>query len=182
MNIKFTPFLPSEINILIDFITSNIWPFHGYPKITPEKIRKNFKDGYYTGDGIKTFWIMKDEKKAGMIRLYDLKDITPLFDIRIIPSYHGKGIGEKGVKWLTEYIFKTYPHIKRIEGYTREDNLAMRKVFKKCSYVKEAHHRKSWPGPENVYFDSIGYCILREDWEEKKITPVNWDEQVFKKI
>ncbi|MEQ8192622.1 MAG: GNAT family protein, partial [Candidatus Eremiobacterota bacterium] len=99
--------------------------------------------------------------------------------IRISSSYQGKGIGEKGVKWLTEYVFKTYSHIMRIEGYTREDNLAMRKVFEKCGYIKEAHHRKSWPGQENVYFDSVGYCILREDWEENKITPVKWDDRVF---
>jgi RimJ/RimL family protein N-acetyltransferase len=179
MLINFTPFLPSEINILIDFIISDNWPFHGYPKITPEQIKKNFEEGFYTGDGIETFWIIADGEKAGMIRLYDLEDLTPIFDIRISSSYQGKGIGEKGVKWLTEYVFKTYSHIMRIEGYTREDNLAMRKVFEKCGYVKEAHHRKSWPGPENVYYDSVGYCILREDWEENKITPVKWHDRVF---
>lgn len=118
MLINFTPFLPSEINILIDFIISDNWPFHGYPKITPEQIKKNFEEGFYTGDGIETFWIIADGEKAGMIRLYDLEDLTPLFDIRISSSYQGKGIGEKGVKWLTEYVFKTYSHIMRIEGYT----------------------------------------------------------------
>lgn len=179
MFISFTPFLPSEINILIDFIASDKWPFHGYPSITPEKIRKNFEEGFFTGEGIETFWIMADKKRAGMIRLYDLEDLTPLFDIRIASSYQGKGIGEKGVKWLTEYIFKTYSHIRRIEGYTREDNIPMRRVFEKCCYIKEAHHRKSWPGPGNVYFDSVGYCILREDWNENKITPVRRDEKLF---
>lgn len=179
MIINFIPFLSSEINNLIDFLTSDTWPFHGNVRTSPEKIRKSFEEGFYTGEGIETFWIMSDELRAGMIRLFDLEDMTPLFDIRILSSYRGKGLGEKGVKWLTEYVFKTYPHIMRVEGYTRQDNIGMRKVFKKCGYIKEAHHRKAWIGPDNKYFDSVGYAILREDLEENKITPLHWNDELY---
>ena len=106
-----------------------------------------------------------------------------MFDLRILSKYRGKKIGEKTVKWMTDYIFNTYSEMYRIEGCTREDNFAMRKVFKKCGYVKEAHYRKAWPskGSKNYkeYYDSIVYTIIREDWEEKKITLVNWDDDNF---
>ena len=65
----------------------------------------------------------------------------------------------------------------RIEGQTRRDNLPMRRTFLKCGYVKEAHYRQCWPSPDGVYRDSIGYGILRSDWERGEITPAAWDDE-----
>ncbi|BCN29827.1 GNAT family N-acetyltransferase [Anaeromicropila herbilytica] len=61
--------------------------------------------------------------------------------------------------------------IDRIEANTREDNYGMRCVFHKSGFVKEAHYRKAWKG-----YDSIGYAIIREDWKNGVITPVNWND------
>jgi DNA-binding protein H-NS len=65
---------------------------------------------------------------------------------------------------------------KRIEGNTRQDNYAMRCVFHKCGFVKEAHHRKAWTGQGGIPYDAIGYGITKEDWQNKKITPVDWND------
>ena len=35
----------------------------------------------------------------------------------------------------------------RVEGTTREDNHAMRRVFDKTGYVQEAHYREARPAP-----------------------------------
>lgn len=77
----------------------------------------------------------------------------------------------QAVTWLTRYLFETWAECDRIEGTTREDNLAMRKLFLRCGYVKEGHFRKAWDGEHAA----ILYAILREDWEQGKITPVLWD-------
>lgn len=181
MNLTFKEFLPSDLLLLVDFLTSETWPYHSNPQPTPEEIQEAFEKGVYNNStSCKTFWIVLDnDKRIGLIRLFDLQDSTPLFDIRILSVYRGKGIGERAINWLTNYIFTTWPDKHRIEGYTRQDNLTMRRIFQKCGYVKEACHRKAWPLPNGNYLDAVGYGILREDWKQKKITPVNWDDLGF---
>ncbi|MFC1742436.1 GNAT family N-acetyltransferase [Candidatus Riflebacteria bacterium] len=63
---------------------------------------------------------------------------------------------------------------RRIEGYTRTDNTALISVLKKCNFVKEAPHREYWPDENGHYFDSVGYAILKSDWENNNVTPLNW--------
>lgn len=176
MNIRFEEF-KDEIDVLIEFLTSDTWEFYGTPNPKPERIRTSYEDQYYTGDDCKTFWVISDnETKVGMIRIYDLQDGTPLFDIRILSKYKGKGIGTVTVKWLTDYVFNNFPDKARIEANTRQDNYAMRCVFHKCGFVKEAHYRKGWPCSNGEVYDAVGYAILKEDWENKKTTPVEWND------
>jgi RimJ/RimL family protein N-acetyltransferase len=52
----------------------------------------------------------------------------------------------------------------------------MRKVFVSCGYAKEGHSRKSWLTNDGSKVDAITYGILREDWQSKTITPVNWND------
>jgi RimJ/RimL family protein N-acetyltransferase len=44
---------------------------------------------------------------------------------------------------MTGYLFTEFPGIRRIEGTTRADNHAMRRTFRRCGYVKEAHWRQA---------------------------------------
>ena len=104
----------------------------------------------------------------------DLDEGSPLFDIRILKDFQGKGIGQAAVKWLTSYLFEGWPSLNRIEGTTRVDNTSMRKVFHNCGYVKEGHYRKSWPAENGLLQDTVRYSILRADWKSGKPTPVNW--------
>ena len=175
MNITFEKLQSTQLQILIDFLTSDTWSFHGVSDPDPQKIRESFGKGFYDSEEAQTFWIIEDgEKKTGLIRIFDLDDYCPMFDIRIHSSYRGKGIGKIAVNWMTRYVFRTWPDKWRIEGHTRHDNIAMQKVFLSCGFVKEAHHRKAWPADDGTLYDSVGYGILKEDWEKGSITPVNW--------
>lgn len=176
MKISFKEF-KDEIDTLIEFLTSDIWEFHGTPNPNPEIIRTNYENHLYTGDDYKTFWIILDEDtKVGMIRVYDLQDDSPLFDIRILSKYKGMGFGTSTVNWFVDYIFNNYPDKERIEGTTRQDNYAMRCVFHKCGFVKESHYRKAQTCKDGKIYDAIGYGITKEDWQNEKITPVNWND------
>ncbi|WP_315115595.1 GNAT family N-acetyltransferase [uncultured Clostridium sp.] len=176
MKIYFQEF-KDEIDTLIEFLTSDTWEFHGIPNPKPESIRASYENQYYNGDDCKTFWIALDQDtKVGMIRIYDLYDDTPLFDIRILNNYKGMGIGTIAVKWISSYIFNNFPNTERIEGNTREDNYAMRCVFHKCAFVKEAHFRKAWPSKDGKLYDAIGYGIIKVDWASGQVTPVNWND------
>lgn len=176
MEIKFQQFAPSELNLMIDFLTSDTWPFHIFEKPGPEKIKENFNKGLYADEDNRTFWILSEkDERIGMVRLFDLTMYSPMFDLRIKSSYRRKGLGEKALRWLVEYVFKTWPEKTRLDGETRRDNIAMRGLFRKCGFVKEAHYRKSWPDQYGNIYDSVGYGILKEDWEQDKITSVDWD-------
>ncbi len=176
MKICFEEF-KDEIDTLVGFLTSDTWEFYGTPNQNPERIRESYEKHYYTGDDCKTFWVILDEGiKVGMIRIYDLQDDSPLFDIKILSKYKGMGIGTITVNWLVDYIFNNYSDNERIEGNTRQDNYAMRCVFHKCGFVKEAHYRKAWGSKNGKLYDAIGYGITREDWQNGKTTSVNWND------
>jgi len=66
---------------------------------------------------------------------------------------------------------------RRLYGQTRVDNHAMRTVFRRCGFVKEAHYRQDWPRPDGTLSDSVGYTLLRQDWEGGTTTPVVWDDE-----
>jgi len=171
MDLKFVAASINDKVALLEWLRSDDWPYHG--QATFEHI-----ENVYFGDSVETFWIVADgSERVGLLRLYDLEDYTPMFDIRVLSPHRGSGIGTKSVKWLTNYIFTKWPGKGRIEGYTRRDNTSMRRVFKKCGYVKEAHHRSSWPGRNGQMYDSIGYCVLRVDWEKNILTPVDWEDE-----
>ncbi len=163
MNIHFEKYKLQDEEQLALFLCSQEWAFHEKSQVTLDEAKKDLQ-AKYNSSGVETFWIVNEESvKIGFLRIYDLEDETPLFDLRIGEEMRGQGIGTKALLWMMQYIFETYPHIRRIEGYTREDNVAMQRTFEKCGFVKEAQHRKSWRGADGTYYDSIGYGILRED-------------------
>ncbi len=182
MNLSFIEFNASEKDRLIDFLSAGYWHFHSTPKISKEKLEKQFESGYFNGEGNRTFWIKnsEDNTELGVIRLFDLgqdinDDETPMFDIKIKEEFRGKGIGKESLKWLTDMVFTSYPNKLRFEATTRVDNKAMRRVFEQCGFVKEAHYRLAWPDKDGNRYDCTGYAILREDWQNKTISPVKFN-------
>lgn len=172
--------LPAEREVLATWLSSETWPFHVNPSLEHTQVFKWLDDGAFDGPNNATFWIMLEAEPAGLIRLFDLEDIgdgEPLFDLRIRSALRGRGLGTLAMQWLTDHLFSNHEILERISGTTRIDNLAMRGVFRRCGYVKELHHRRSWPGENRQIFDTVGYGILREDWAQKKITPVDWDDE-----
>jgi RimJ/RimL family protein N-acetyltransferase len=172
--------LPDDREAFADFLLAHPWPYHSGGEVTRAFLLQKIDEGLFSSPDVQTFWIKSDTGEArGIIRLFDLDDVedgSPLFDLRIHAAYRGQGIGKQAVQWLNNYLFETYPVLARIEGTTRVDNIAMRKVFESCGYAKEGHSRKSWPTEDGINVDTVIYGILREDWQSKTITPVNWND------
>ena len=122
-----------------------------------------------------TFWIILDEQKVGIIIIDDIEDTIPLFDLRLTEHARGKGIGVKSLLWLKDYLFGDKGKI-RIEGYTRADNLAMRKCFTNAGFVKEGYLRNAWENEDGTISDSVLYASIFDDWKEKKITKTKLNE------
>lgn len=164
---EFSPVTRADADALPAFLTAEEWPFHVVPNPDPRDLQRQLDNGAYDA----AFWITDGGEKIGLIRLMDL-DEDPLFDLRISERARGRGVGTAAVHWLTDHVFTNYA-TNRIEGTTRADNHAMRRVFAKAGYVKEAHYREAWPAEGHTH-DAIGYAMLRRDWETGTTTPVNW--------
>ncbi|MEV7546030.1 GNAT family N-acetyltransferase [Streptomyces sp. NPDC089915] len=177
MEITYEPFEPAHAERLAAFLSGDTWPFHGADVVGEAEARRWVAEGRYDGPDNRAFWITVAGERAGLIRLMDLCDPTPLFDLRIRAGYRGRGLGGAAVVWLTGYVFTGFPDVRRIEGTTRQDNAAMRRAFRRGGYVKEAHHRGAWPSSDGRLHDAVGYAVLRDDWISGTTTPADWDDE-----
>ena len=176
-DVPYRRFIPAEADLLAEFLTTEDWPYHGAGTPDAAKVRAQAAAGHYDNDRTRTFWIVTGAgTRVGLIRLLDLSDDTPLFDLRVRAAYRGTGLGTAALHRLTGYLFAEFPGIRRIEGTTRQDNLAMHRAFRKCGYVKEAHYRQAWPSPDGRTYDAVGYAILRSDWQAGTVTLPEWED------
>ena len=157
-------------------MTANAFPFHMNPSPTLEALESRREEGDFDGPENAVFAARVRGELIGFVVVEDLEGIAPLFDIRLAKQARGKGLGTEAVRELVRYLFHNYPNIVRVEGQTREDNVAMRKAFFRSGFVKEAHYRKAWPTAEGPLCDAVAYGLLRSDFETGQTTPLVWDE------
>ena len=178
LQVTFQQWSEAEADALVDLITSETWDYFVYTNPTSEVVREWIAKGWYSGEDNQVWWIVAPTgERVGIVRIHDLLDGTPQLDFRIRSAYRGQGVGVQALRWATDHLFTTLPEVQRIEGNTRQDNLAMRKTFRRCGYVKEAHYRSAWPTLDGARFDTIGYGILRQDWQTGTTTTVAWDDE-----
>lgn len=165
---------------LLAFLTSNTFPFHVAGRRRREEVAAAIDDGAYENDETQTFWLEHAELgRIGLLRLEDLQDPTPLLDLRLAEAFRGRGLGADALRAATRHVFEGFAEVTRFEGQTREDNLAMRRTFLRCGWVKEAHYRESWPVEGGTPLASVAYAILRRDWESGTTAPVPWEESAL---
>ena len=84
--------IPSE-NAAV-FLSAYDWPFYTNPKPTVEQARNHLSDAPDT----RTVLVCLDGVNIALLRLLELEDIgdgCPVFDLRVAPSYRGRGFGKK---------------------------------------------------------------------------------------
>lgn len=162
---------------LIEFMTRNEFPFHVRPRLSAEDVEKAIAASVYRDEDNDSYWVDHVELgRIGFFRLEDLTEPTPLFDFRLDGSARGRGLGVDVVRAATGLVFDTMPEVNRFEGQTREDNIAMRKTFLRCGWIKEAHYREGWPVDGGDPVASVAYCILRRDWQTGSTTTFVWED------
>ncbi|WIB76754.1 GNAT family N-acetyltransferase [Curtobacterium sp. MCPF17_002] len=162
---------------LIRFLAAEEFPFHMRSTISAEDASTAVDSGSFRDAEHDTSWLVHaDHGRIGIVRLEDLEDPVPLFDLRIAGRFRGQGLGVPALCAVTDHVFRTMPSVTRFEGQTREDNTAMRRVFVRAGWVKEAHYREAWPVHGAAPVASVAYGMLRGDWETGRTTPVPWDD------
>ncbi|MBW3086465.1 hypothetical protein KEM60_02686 [Austwickia sp. TVS 96-490-7B] len=176
MNICLTP-IDSDLDSenIVEFLIGNQFPYHVVEQPAEEDARAFLASGVFSRPENAAFWIQIDSKRVGIINFQDMLDGNPMIDIRLDGQCRGKGIGAIALGVGTSCIFTENPNIDRIEGNTRIDNEAMRRIFTKNGYVKEAHYRDGWRVEGAMPLDSVSYAIIRRDWMTGVVTPVNWN-------
>lgn len=164
MKVESNPIDAHSVDLLVEFLTREEWPFHGRAWVDESWVRERAKEGFFYGDDTQSFWILLEGERLGFAKVFDLSDTTPLIDLRITAAWRGKGLGATALRWLSTHVFSTFDHVHRLGGYTRQDNTAMQRVFEKCGFLKEAQHREAWPLEGGGLKDALGYAILRREW------------------
>lgn len=162
---------------LIEFFSANAFPFHAHAGArTPAEAAAFIDSEGFVGSGGAAMWVVdEDLGRIGLARFDDLGNDTPMVDLRLDEAHRGQGLGVPALRAVTDHLFTTTSAI-RFEGQTREDNIAMRTVFVRAGWSKEAHHRRAWPVGGGEVRDAVGYAILREEWESGITVPVRWDD------
>lgn len=81
-------------------------------------------------------------------------------------DYWNKGIGYEALGLWSEYLFNNILEIVRLDIRTWSGNIGMMALAEKLGYMKEACFRKARI-VNGEYYDSVGYGILREEWNER---------------
>ncbi|WP_328284299.1 GNAT family N-acetyltransferase [Brevibacterium sp. UCMA 11752] len=162
---------------LIDFFTSNDFPFHVRPeRWTAAGVEERIESGAFRSDDYDTFWLQHEQLGSlGIVRLEDLTDDTPMFDLRLATELRGQGLGTECLRAITDHVLMTMD-VDRFEGNTRDDNIAMRSTFIRAGWSKEAHYRRAWPVAGRTPRDSVAYAILREEWKSGAGINVHWHD------
>src|SRR5262245_10952607 len=167
VELGFEPFIEDDAGALAAWLSSEPWPFHGLrQEWTEADVEAAVADGEFTGVN-RSFWVRTGDQRAGLLRFRYLDEASPDVDLRVLTRFRGLGIGTGMLEWAPAHLFtRTDRH--RLAGETRIDNAAMRRVFDRCGWTQEAHYRLSWPDGGGGWIDSVGYAILRDEWEARR--------------
>lgn len=169
--------LPEDGPELVALVSSQEYPFHVRRAPTVEQVEARLVDGSFLDEDHATYWVdHTTEGRIGVVTLEDLSEDTPMLDLRLVTQARGRGLGLTVLEAVTTLVFTTMPEVRRFEGQTREDNVAMRRTFLRAGFLKEAHYREGWPVQDGAPLASVAYAILRSDWETGTTTPFVWED------
>ncbi|MGE0712712.1 MAG: GNAT family N-acetyltransferase [Planctomycetota bacterium] len=171
MDLLFPPVAEADLDDLVALLSSETWPFHGDPQPTAARVRERVAEGAWTrGPDTAPHWIELGGERVGLVTLRELEDPTPVFDLRLRAACRGRGIGGRALEWLARETFEVHGK-HRLEGHTRRDNRAMRRVFERSpGWVLEGCYRQAWPDPAGAWHDALAYALLARDWREGTVT------------
>ena len=177
MSPSFSPVDPSHAEVLIDWLSSDRWPFHGSAEPSPDTVRGWVAGGRFWGEHVRSHWIERAGERVGLVVLEELEDPTPVFDLRIQSEARRTGLGRDTLAWLAEQTFGEHDK-HRLEAHVRADNAAMRGLLHALGWVQEAYYRQAWPDAAGAWHDATTYSLLRADHRAGTRTPLPVHEPV----
>ncbi|MCG8329717.1 MAG: GNAT family N-acetyltransferase [Chitinophagales bacterium] len=122
-----------------------------------------------------------ENELIGEVSWYWKSKETDWLEIGIVifnDKFWRKGIGYEALKLWIEEVFNDRKEIVRIGLTTWSGNASMMKLAEKIGMKKEAEYQKARI-VDGVYYDSVSYGVLREEWYNRTI---HHEEQELHKL
>ena len=161
----------------MSFMTANEFPFHMRPRPSASQVARSIEDGSFDDERTRqrTGLSIQSWVELGHFPLRTSPTPLPFRPSARLKVPRPRARNRRSPCRNRSCLCRTM-NVNRFEGQTREDNVAMRAVFLKSGWVKEAHYREGWPVDGGTPVASVAYAILRRDWENGTLTPVPWDD------
>lgn len=108
----------------------------------------------------------QSDRLLGNVSWYWHSEETYWLNVGIVlydPATWGQGLGTEALGLWCDYVFEAMPQIVRIGLMTWSGNHGMIHLAQKLGFREEARFRKARI-VDGVYYDSLGYGVLREEW------------------
>lgn len=105
----------------------------------------------------------------GMVSRYWESEETKWLSVGISiynPTQWGGGLGFEALGLWSDYILREMPELVRLGLGTWSGNVRMMRLAEKLGFKQEACFRKARI-VRGAYYDSLGYGVLREEWEAR---------------
>lgn len=112
----------------------------------------------------------KQNRLIGQVSRYWISEETNWLAAGIViydPDNWAKGYGSDALSLWTSYLFDAMPQIVRLDLQTWSGNSGLMGVASKLGFQLEGRFRRARI-VGGAYFDSLGYGILREEWQARK--------------
>ncbi len=112
---------------------------------------------------------MEHNHLIGQVSRYWISEETNWLAAGIViydPALWGHGLGFEALGLWTDYLFHGLPRIVRLDLQTWSGNTGMMRLAEKLGYRLEGRFRMARI-VKGAYFDSVGYGILREEWQAR---------------
>ncbi|HEV8244455.1 MAG TPA: GNAT family N-acetyltransferase, partial [Polyangiaceae bacterium] len=111
---RFVELQESDVELLATWISGEVWPYHARARVDAGWFRDNSAQSFF-GSGARSFWITApDSAPLGVVRVFDLSDMTPLVDLRVAEAARGQGIGTVALGWIIRFVFETFAETQRL--------------------------------------------------------------------
>lgn len=126
---------------------------------------------YFIEDNERWAIVLKDnEKVIGSIRTrpdenrgkYYAKYISYVLSV----DYWGKGYMTESIKSVIKYAFEVM-NIDLLSVFHYPHNIRSKRVIEKCGFEYEVTIKQAHKIYDGQIFDTVCYCILREEWEKQ---------------
>jgi putative hydrolase of HD superfamily len=133
-----------------------------------KKLRKDIESNDWPSPRRRLAMIHQEDKKfLGTVSWYWVSEETNWLAVGIAicdPDYWKRGLGYEALGLWSEYLLQAMPELVRLDLRTWSGNTGMMRLAEKLGYKQEACFRKARI-VNGEYYDSIGYGVLREEWE-----------------
>jgi len=136
----------------------------------PEAVKKEFYETGFVTDEMERMLILdQDDQIVGDIGNFKVrsKHTREIGFILFEPEARGRGYTSEATRLLSDYLFRAYHHIQRLELIMATENKGSERVAQKCGFTREGVMRQQL-FMNGRYHDSYLYSLLRSDWEANR--------------